>query len=400
MTSVVNSLEHLAAKAVIDMAAKKGAEIDMEGFVDPMNKRKVIVLLGVDTTASMQSVIEHTKDTASAVETKLKSLDLEVEVRVASVNDWTPLLPIDKQDSPVKWDVDISEMIAEGGGDTPEAYSRFISEACDIAVENSDKDDVRFIILMGDAYAHGMPPVQGVGGQRESYLDGDPCGATIPSVMQKMRDANVTFIHVMTGAAGDRSNCWAAANAKATDGVVIPMEMTDMDKVPNILGAYISSQTSMAMLCKKKMAELEGKTPEDISEIITNYMKELDMKVSDISETLEHTASDEFISIATRATSAREFYRDFSNTMLADDELSSSYRSYAGGRWVTPPTLTGRNHSATVERYKPDACLPAIRRATSIAMRTPHNPNMLKYECATTITKAPKTIPTKNEHLQ
>ncbi len=367
MTSVVKSLEHLAAKAVIDMAAKKGAEIDLEGFVDPMNKRKVIVLLGVDTTASMQTVMKHTKDTASAIKTKLKSLDVEVEVRVASVNDWTPMVLHFKQDSPVTWDVDISKMTAEGGGDTPEAYSRFLSEACDIAKENSHPDDVRFIILMGDAYAHGMPPVQGVGGQRESYLDGDPCGATIPSVMQKMIDTDVTFIHVMAGEECDRSNCWAAANAKATDGVVIPMEMSDMDKVPNILGAYISSQTSMAMLCKKKKAELEGKTPEDISKILTDYMKELDMKVSDISETVEHTATDEFISIASRATSAREFYTDFSNTMLADDELSASYRSYAVG-----PPHPGRNQSATIERHDPEASIPAIRRATSIAMRSLH----------------------------
>lgn len=349
--SLVPSLVKLAAKEVVAAAAVAGSDIELEGMSDPIRPDKVVVYMGVDTTASMEPVLSVAKKTAQSIINKLQKLDMEVEFHIAAVNDYEPWNS--GEQTPVKWDVDIDSMEAEGGGDEAEAYSTFLSEACDKAMKTSN-DHVRYVIMLGDAYAHGMPPVQGLMFQtQDSYPSGDPSGDTIPLCMQKLKSADVTFIHVMCGD-NSKSYLWASANAKATDGVVIPMDMTDMNKVPHVLSTYVASQTSMVLMCKRKQCEYEGKSEDEITKIISEYMDQNNMRVCTLSETIEHENTDDFLSSIQSI-----------NLNAPSDpgrDLFDSFRISS--------TQTRRAHSAGV--VFDDSAMdsqPTVRRAVSMTMR-------------------------------
>ena len=93
-------------------------------------KQQVFIKMGIDSTASMEPVIATAKNTAEAIVKKIEKMDFDVNIEIASVNDWEGMIPFDAQKSPVTWNVDIDSIEARGGGDTPEAYSTFIMDAC------------------------------------------------------------------------------------------------------------------------------------------------------------------------------------------------------------------------------------------------------------------------------
>jgi len=300
--SNVNSLAKLAAKSVIDSIVNEiGDDEDVKVEIDPsidpfkIKKQHVHICMGIDSTASMSSIIAVAKDTAKAIKTRLEKEDFDINIDISAVNDWQPVIPIEDQSSPVEWDVDIDTIKASGGGDAPEAYSVFIKESCE-RLSKSPDDALRYIILLGDSYAHGMPPTQkSLGVHQDSYKDGDPNGDTIPQCMRYMKRTDSTFIMVQATNACEQSKLWAASNAKYTDGTVIPMCMDDMDQVPDILSKYIASQTSMVATILKKRAEMKNKSPEEIAKMLTEHMKEEEENSVEISETVEHSAADEFI---------------------------------------------------------------------------------------------------------
>jgi hypothetical protein len=369
MTSNVQSLTKLSAKAVVKLAAENDMEIDLDGMVDPL-KTKVHVALGIDSTASMTSVLASAKATATAIVKKLNDANMEVQMDIAAVNDFAVLV---KGDHPITWGIDISTVTAQGGGDTPEAYSTFIKEACEKL--SMIPDTLRFIIMVGDAYAHGMPPIQEMLNERDSFPDGDPNGITISLSMQMMQAADVTFIYVHAGSESQASSLWGAANAKYTDGVVIPMEMDDMDKVPKIVSTYIASQTSMAAAVIKKREEMAGKDIDEITKILSAYMIEHEEKVAEISERIEHTDADDFIK-AVGTGSFRSSFMDFIKDKpeskilrVSSDGTVRETPTVGVGHFVRGVTWSGRE-SSTVLEEDASLTLSAVRRAASIATRS------------------------------
>ena len=129
ITSKVNSLATLAAKSVIDSIVDDLGDEDVKVEIDPvfdpfkMKKQHVHICMGIDSTASMSSIIAVAKDTAKAIKSRLEKENFDTKIDIAAVNDWKPVIPIEDQKSPITWDVDIDTIEASGGGDAPEAYS-------------------------------------------------------------------------------------------------------------------------------------------------------------------------------------------------------------------------------------------------------------------------------------
>ena len=400
ITSKVNSLATLAAKSVIDsivddLADDEDVKVEIDPIFDPfkMKKQHVHICMGIDSTASMASIIAVARDTANAIKTRLEKEDFDTTIDIASVNDWEPLIPIEDQKSPITWDVDIDTIQASGGGDAPEAYSVFIKESCE-RISKSDNESLRYIILLGDSYAHGMPPTQNcMSLHQDSYKDGDPNGDTIPQCMRYMKRTDSTFIMVQATECSEQGKLWAASNAKYTDGTVIPMCMDDMDKVPNILSTYIVSQTSMVATILKKRAEMKNKSTEEIAKMLADHMKEEEENSVEISETVEHSAADEFINSVEDtfkhddSESGKRLYREFSKKlninkdeewarsgsfrMASDGTVSKKSRLSSPSHYrgeVSMPVLT-REVSSNIEFYKANENSQAIKRASMIASK-------------------------------
>jgi hypothetical protein len=309
----------------------------------------VEIIMGIDTTGSMQSVINNAVDTAKSIESTLKESDFNVNLTLAGVNDYSPIQV--KHDSPITWNVDLNSVSAHGGGDTPEAYSTFIDEACDrFKIDNS----IRIIILIGDSYGHGMPPIQGGKMIPDSFVDGDPNGSTIPSSMKKMKDAKVTFYYVLAGHGTENAELWGAANSKYTNGTVIPMQMKDFEEnhVAKTLSLYIEGQVSMVSALKNK--KLEGKSVDEIATILSEYMNEKGKKVVELSETIEHSATDAMIN---SVDSNDSFYRSLQHV-----ESQTLHRMHDGS-----VTTKKRHVSAAITPIRANSSSRSVRRAVSIA---------------------------------
>jgi hypothetical protein len=350
--------------------------------------------MGIDSTASMSSIIAVAKDTAKAIKERLEKEDFDTVIDISAVNDWQPVIPIEDQSSPITWDVDIDTIKASGGGDAPEAYSVFIKESCE-RLSKSPDDALRYIILLGDSYAHGMPPTQeSSGAHQDSYKDGDPNGDTIPQCMRYMNRTDSTFIMVQATNASEQGKLWAASNAKYTDGTVIPMNMEDMEQVPDILSKYIASQTSMVATILKKRAEMKNKSPEEIAKMLTEHMKEEEENSVEISETVEHSAADEFINSVEDtfkhgldSDSGKRLYREFSEKLNIhkdkDWAMSGSYRMASDGTVSKKSRVSRSGHlrglnstpglkreiSANIEYYQATTNSQAIKRASMIASK-------------------------------
>ncbi len=171
------------------------------------------------------------------------------------------------------------------------------------------------------------------------------------------------------------------------------MCMNDMEQVPNILSTYIASQTSMVATILKKRAEMKNKSTEEIAKMLSDHMKEEEENSVEISETVEHSAADEFINSVEDtfkhgdSESGKRLYREFSKKLNInrDEEwaMSGSYRMasdgtvskksrvsapghYRGG--VSTPVLT-REVSSNIEFYQANENSQAIKRASMIASK-------------------------------
>ena len=393
LTTKIPSLAKIAATTMINDIVNNvsdDVEVEIDEVIDPFKiskdtKQQVFIKMGIDSTASMKPVIATAKNTAEAIVKKIEKMDFDVNIEIASVNDWQGMIPFDDQKSPVTWNVDIDSIEANGGGDTPEAYSTFIMDACQ-RLSTSDDNALRFIILLGDAYAHGMPPIQNRLRNSDSFKDGDPNGNTIPGSMSAMKKVDATFIMVQAESC-ENGKLWAATNAKYTDGTVIPMDMEDMEKVPEVLSSYIASQTSMVATILKKRHEMKGKEPEEIAKLLAEHMKENEEHSMEVSETVEHSAADEFIKSVEEANKTDKpgvnLYRSFSQKLKVSDSsedwMKGSYRCTSDGKVKRAKpnhyrSLGGslsmtREVSATIMEMEPGTMSQGLRRASKIASK-------------------------------
>lgn len=326
----------------------------------------VEIILGVDTTGSMQAVINNAISTAQAIENKLKDSHFNVNLSIAGVNDFSPIHV--EHESPIEWNVDLNSITAHGGGDTPEAYSTFIDEAC-ARLETTNENCIRIIILIGDSFGHGMPPIQNGRNHADSFSDGDPNGITIPSSMKRMKEAKTTFYYVLAGKATENSELWGAANAKYTNGAVIPMNINDFKKgeenpVAKTLSMYIEGQVSMISALNSKKNELGGKSVDEIAKILADFMNEKGKKIAELSETVEHSATDAMIDSVDSSTSNTSFYRSLGT--ILENSQTRSMRHYSND---TVGHFRGgtRDVSATIETLEADSRLPSIQRVASLA---------------------------------
>jgi hypothetical protein len=122
------------------------------------------------------------------------------------------------------------------------------------------------------------------------------------------------------------------------------MDMDDMDKVPHVLSTYIAPQTSMVLLCKKKQAEYEGKSQDEITTLLAKYMVENNMSVSNLSETVEHECADEFIKTIETINESQDIdkgallVRSFSIPSTGGSSLSHRYRHSSATVMEESPT--------------------------------------------------------------
>merc|ERR1712093_308872 len=110
------------------------------------------------------------------------------------------------------------------------------------------------------------------------------------------------------------------------------------------MGMYIASQTSMVATILKKRADMKNKSAEEIAKMLTEHMKEEEENSVEISETVEHSAADEFITSVEDtfkhgdSESGKRLYREFSKKLnINKDEewaMSGSYRMASNGKVV------------------------------------------------------------------
>ena len=223
--------------------------------------------------------------------------------------------------------------------------------------------------MIGDSYGHGMPPIQNGRNHIDNFSDGDPNGITIPSSMKRMKEVNTTFYSVLAGKATENSELWGAANAKYTNGAVIPMNINDFKEgeenpVAKTLSMYIEGQVSMISALNSKKNELEGKSVDEIAKILADFMNEKGKKIAELSETVEHSATDAMIDSVDNSTSNTSFYRSLGTVL--DSGMTRSMRHYSND---TVGHFRGgtRHVSATIETLEADSRLPSIQRVASLA---------------------------------